>query len=47
LTLTSDSAWSASASHPGTSAECTIFIGNVEPAVPDAEERSPTCEEPS
>ena len=44
LTLTSDSAWSASASHPGTSAECTIFIGNVEPAVPDAEERSPTCE---
>ena len=47
LTLTSDSAWSASASHKGTPTRCTIFIGNIEPPVADGVEGEPSCHDPS
>ncbi|MCZ6916523.1 MAG: hypothetical protein O7I93_07090 [Gemmatimonadetes bacterium] len=47
LTLTSDSAWSASASHKGTPTQCTIFIGNIKPPVADGVEGEPGCHDPS
>ncbi len=47
LTPTSDSAWSASASHTQILMQCTIFIGNIEPPVPEAEEGEPSCDDPS
>ena len=45
LTLAGDSAWSASGTHTGLTERCAIFVGNIEPPIPGAEERYPTCEE--
>ncbi len=47
LTLVADSAWSASAGHKRVPVQCTIFMGDIEPPVPDAEEGQPTCHDPS
>ena len=38
--------WSASAVHAGTTKQCAIFIGDVEPPASDAEPGAPYCWEP-
>lgn len=47
LLVAADSAWSASARHPGVSTQCAIFVGKIEPPVPDAEEGEVICYDPS
>ena len=44
VTLAGDSAWSAFGTHTRIPARCTIFVGDIEPPIPGAEERYPTCE---
>jgi hypothetical protein len=47
LTLAGDSAWTASTTHTRLALRCAIFVGNIEPPVPDAEVGVPSCHDPT
>ncbi len=43
LLAASDSGWSAVAIHSAVSGWCTVFVGAVDPPIPDAVEGEPAC----